>query len=158
MTTPGEADKPDDAARHPYGPRPLAALLPPIVRPALRKRTPATAQLLADWEAVVGPELALATTPRKLFAGQLTIGCAGPVALELQHLSAALMERINRHLGQLAVTRLRFTQEPARRPAPSRTPPARAVEAARARVADVDDPALREALMNLGSHVLARTA
>ncbi len=158
MTTPDKTDKPIDAMRHPYGPRPLAAVLPTLVRPVLKKRAPATAQLIADWEAIVGPEMALATTPRKLFAGQLTIGCAGPTALELQHLAGALMERINRHLGQLAVTRLRFTQEPVRRPTLPRPPTPRAIEAARARVADVDDPALREALLNLGSHVLARTS
>ncbi len=152
MTTRAEADNPD-IGRHPYGPRPLAALLPPIVRPALKKRAPATAALIADWEAIVGPELSRATTPRKLFAGTLTIGCAGPMALELQHLSGALMERINRHLGQLAVTRLRFHQEAARRIASPKPPKVRDQKAARARVADIDDPALREALEQLGSHL-----
>jgi len=154
MTTRAEADNPD-SRRHPYGPRPLAALLPPIVRPVLKKRAPATAALIADWEAIVGPELSRATTPRKLFAGTLTIGCAGPVALELQHLSGALMERINRHLGQLTVTSLRFHQEATRRisiPA-SKPPKPRDQKVARARVADIADPALREALELLGSHL-----
>ena len=81
MTGQPPGDKRDDPPdRHLYGPRPVGALLPALVRPAFRRRAPATAQVLADWEAIIGPALAAVTTPRKLFAGTLAIGCAGPVA------------------------------------------------------------------------------
>ena len=43
--------------------------------------------------------------------GQLTVACAGPVAMELQHVAAALIERINTHAGEKLVERLRFTQD-----------------------------------------------
>src|SRR5690242_15088320 len=92
--------------RHVYGPRPLGALVPGLVRAAFRKRSPATAQLIADWEAIVGPLLADVATPRRLAAGTLTLACAGPVALELQHLAPALIERINTQLGRAVVERL----------------------------------------------------
>ena len=41
----------------------------------------------------------------------LTLACAGPVAMELQHMSEELVSRINRHLGRIVVQRLRFVQE-----------------------------------------------
>jgi hypothetical protein len=142
------------------GPRPLAALVPGLVRPAFRRRAPATAQVLADWEAIVGPALAAETLPRRLSAGTLTIACAGPVAMELQHLSEALRARINGHLGQTAVTRLRFVQEalPSRSHAASRPAPPPAREAARRAVEAVPEGPLRDALERLGRAVLTPPA
>src|SRR5579875_3423604 len=99
--------------RHVYGPRPIGALVPVVARPAFRKRAPATAQLLADWPAIVGPALAAVTVPRRFAGGTLTIACSGPIALELQHLAGELMARINANLGRVTVTRLRFVQDPA---------------------------------------------
>jgi hypothetical protein len=142
--------------RHVYGLRPVAALVPTLVRPAFRRRAPATAQLLADWPLIVGPAIAAVTVPRKLFGGTLAIGCSGPMALELQHLSEQLIGRINSHLGKVAVTRLRFIQEGA--PVSSTPPPPRpqAVTEAREAVADLPPGGLRDALERLGRVVLAR--
>ncbi|MBU6497529.1 MAG: DUF721 domain-containing protein [Rhodospirillales bacterium] len=134
----------------------MAALVPALVRPAYRKRAPATAQVLADWPAIVGPALAAVTMPRRLFSGTLSIGCSGSIAVELQHLSPQIISRINAHLGQVAVTRLRFVQQApsssANRPA-VRTP---AVAAARAAVSALPAGDLRDALERLGQVVLAR--
>ncbi len=144
--------KPGD--RFIYGPRPVGALVPGLVRPAFRKRAPATAQVLADWEAIVGPALAGVTTPRKLFSGTLAIACAGPVAMELQHLSAEVMARINGHLGRVAVTRLRFIQD-VPPPLPPLAPPRpQAVAAAQRAVASLPAGPLRDALESLGRVVL----
>ena len=98
-------------ARHVYGPRAVGALLPAITRAAYRTRSPASGALLADWAIIVGPALAAVTAPRKLAGGTLTIGCAGPVAMELQHLSAELLSRINAALGKATVAQLRFVQD-----------------------------------------------
>jgi hypothetical protein len=150
-----KARQSDVASRHVYGPRPVSALVPALVRPAFRRRAPATAQVLADWEAIVGPALAAETTPRKLFSGTLSIVCAGPVALELQHLAEPLMARINGHLGKVAVTRLRFIQDiPRALPpvAPRRQP---AIDAARQAVASLPAGELRDALESLGRVVLS---
>lgn len=149
-------DKPadDKPARHVYGPRPVGALLPALVRPAFRKRAPGTALVLADWEAIVGPALAAVTTPRKLFSGTLAIGCAGPVAMELQHMAEPLMARINGHLGRVAVTRLRFIQDS---PPPLPVPPPprpQAIDAARRAVESLPEGSLRDALESLGRVVL----
>jgi hypothetical protein len=146
-------DKVEDI-RHPYGPRPVGAVLPSVVRPAWRRRAPATAQLVADWEAIVGPALAGVTTPRKLFSGTLALACSGPVAMELQHLSDQLMGRINSHLGRVAVTRLRFIQD-IPPPAPPAPPPRPlATNAARRAVAELPEGPLRDALEALGRRVL----
>jgi hypothetical protein len=155
MTGPGSQDKPGAGAatRHIYGPRPVGALLPALVRPAFRKRAPATAMVLADWEAIVGPALAAVTTPRKLFSGTLAIGCAGPVAMELQHMAGPLMARINGHLGHVAVTRLRFLQDVPPPPV-ARPPRPQAIAAARQAVESLPEGPLRDALESLGRVVL----
>ena len=149
-------DKPGDEkpSRHIYGPRPVGALVPALVRPAFRERAPASAQVLADWEAIIGPALAAVTTPRKLFSGTLAIGCAGPVAMELQHMAEPLMARINGHLGRVVVTRLRFVQD-VPPPLPAAPPPRpQATEAARRAVASLPEGPLRDALESLGRVVL----
>jgi hypothetical protein len=99
-----------EAERFAGGPRPLGAIVPRLTRPAFRRHSPAAAQILADWPAVVGPALAAVTVPRRLAQGTLTLACAGPVALELAHLAPQLIARINAHCGRAAVQRLRFVQ------------------------------------------------
>ncbi len=66
---------------------------------------------MADWTEIVGPALAAVTSPRRLASGTLTLACAGPIALELQHLSGQLAERINAHFGRTLVERFRFVQD-----------------------------------------------
>ena len=118
----GPGKRADDAPRHVYGPRPIGALVPALTRPAFRRRAPGSAQVMADWAQIVGPELSATTTPRRLTGGTLTLACAGPVALELQHLSDQVLARVNGHLGRIVVERLRFVQNPA---APQAAEPAR---------------------------------
>ena len=150
-------NSPREPGQFVFGPRPLSALLPPLIRPAFRGHGAATAQLLADWPAIVGPAYAALTTPRRLAGGTLTIGCTGPVAMELQHVAPVLIERINATLGRVAVSGLRFVQAAPPRPA-ARAPaaPRPAVEAARAAVAGMPEGELRDALERLGRAVLAR--
>ncbi len=139
--------------RHVYGPRTLSSLLPAITRPALRSRNAAAAQLIADWEIVVGPALAGVTLPRRLSAGTLTLACAGPTALELQHQSQLLIGRINGHYGRLLVDRLRFVQEEtaARVPLPAPRAPLPPVE-----IPDMPEGPLRDALAALGGQIARR--
>ncbi len=122
-----------DAAleRRAYAARGLAELVPRLTRATYRKRSPAGALLMTEWSAIVGPRLAMQTEPRRLSGTQLTIACSGPMAMELQHVSGTLIERINTHAGRRLVERLRFVQEPVLVPAPPvarRIVPAEAVE------------------------------
>ena len=135
------------------GPRALGALLPRLTRPAFKRRSPAGAALMADWPAVVGPALAAVTAPKRLNNGTLVIACAGPVAMELTHLAPQLIGRINAHLGQAVVERLRFVQQASSNAvapaAPRRAGPAALPPRVRQAVASVPEGALREALEKL---------
>ena len=112
------AGKPDAAyERRAYVARGLAELVPGLTRAAYKKRSPAGASLMSDWAAIVGPRLALETEPRRLSGTQLTVACSGPMAMELQHVSGTLIERINTHAGRRLVERLRFVQDVVRAPA-----------------------------------------
>ena len=140
---------------HVYGPRSMASLLPAITRPALRQRNAASAQLIADWELIVGPALAEVTLPRRLAAGTLTLACSGPTALELQHQSQMLVGRINVHYGRLLVDRLRFIQDDSAiaRPARPRATPAAPEPVV---IPDMPEGPLRDALAALGGRIAAR--
>ena len=142
-----------EAPRHLAGPRPIGAIMPAVTRPAYRAQHPAGAQLMADWALIVGPANAAAATPRRFRAGTLTLGCAGPAALELQHLADQVMARINGHFGEALVRRLRFVQE-APAPAPRSAMPARRV-AEPVAVEGLADGPLRDALAALGGAVRA---
>jgi hypothetical protein len=141
--------------RSPYGPRPLGQLIPPLTRPVFRKKSPGGATLMADWPAVVGPALAAVTTPKRLSTGTLTIGCVGPVAMELTHLAPQLIARINAHLGRVTVERLRFVQQAGTTPpaAPRRPPDAPLPPRVEAAVASLPPGELREALAKLARGV-----
>jgi hypothetical protein len=135
-----------DPPRRSFVTLPLAQLVPAVTRAAFKKRSPAGATLMADWVRIVGPQLALVTEPRRLTRGTLTIACAGPVAMELQHLQDAVLDRINTHAGEKLVERLRFTQDHvARRAAP--IPPRRTV--AKQKPEGLPDGALSDALAGL---------
>lgn len=138
------------------GPRPLGALVPALTRPAFKRKSPAAAQIMADWPELVGPALAAVTQPLRLASGTLTLACAGPVAMELQHLAPQLAGRINAALGRVAVERFRFVQQAPVAAAPRRKAPARPVrlpERVESALESVTSPELREALERLGRGV-----
>jgi hypothetical protein len=141
-----------------YGPRDLAALIPLQTRPAFRKRSPESAQIMADWPIIVGPGTAGMAEPVRITAGTLTLACTGPAAMELGMAAPAILERINSHLGRIAVRKLAFVQRP-RRPEPPR--PSRPVPGPiPARIATgldaVPGEELRAALERLAKGVFAR--
>ncbi len=148
------------AARSVYGPRPIAAIVPSVARTAFSRGAPGVAQLIEAWSGIVGPALAAVTVPRRLSQGALTIGCSGPVAMELQHLSTELLSRINQYLGSQSVRHLRFVQTLiAQTPSRPKPRPSEAVQtAASDAVAHLPEGPLREALAVLGRAVLTESA
>ena len=141
-------------------PKALGAILPPLVRPVLRKRAPSIAALLAEWEAVVGPAIAAVTVPKRLAAGTLTLAASPPIALELQHLAPQLLARVNAYLGTEAASRLRFAPSTATatpRPAPP-LPSPEALARVAAAVAPLPEGPLRAALEALGTALATRAA
>ena len=80
----------------------------------------------------------------------------GPAALEIQHLSAVILERVNRFFGWQAIGRIALRQAPLRRREPPTPPPPPDPEAA-ARIAAslpaIEDEDLRQALARLGAAI-----
>lgn len=161
----GQGQKP---RRRGFGLQAIAKTLPKVTAQVLGRRGFAEADLLSNWAAIVGPELAARCTVRKLERprrgaggeGVLTLRVEAGFALELQHLEPQLLERINSHFGYRAVGRLRLLQAPAPAPeAPRRPdPPADPAEQAalEARLAAVEDSELKAALGRFGRAVLHR--
>lgn len=143
-----------------HGPRPIGALVPVVARTAFAKASPGVVRLMEAWPGIVGPALADVTVPRGLSRGTLTIGCSGPVAMELQHLSTELLARINQYFGTRTVQTLRFVQTQIVRKYPKPPPrPSRAAETAAVQaVAHMPEGPLREALATLGRAVLTESA
>ena len=144
-----------NAARNGYGPQPIGGLMAPLTRPVLRRLHPGAAQVMAEWEALVGPGLAARTTPRALDRGTLTIACAGPVALELTMLAPQVMARINSGLGRPVVQRLRFIQAavPRRVPRPPSPPAAALPSNVSQNLETMPEGPLRDALARLAQGV-----
>jgi hypothetical protein len=143
---------PEPAARN-YSTRGIAALLAPVLKPAFKRRAPAAAHLLADWETLAGPALAARAVPVKFAGGTLTLGCTGPVAMELQLVGPQIIDRLNLALGNRMIERLRFEQRaPAIRPVAA---PGLSV-AAPPPPADLPEGPLGEALAKLHLGVMSR--
>jgi hypothetical protein len=148
--------------------RAIGAALAPITAPILGKEGIGTAQLVAEWRAIVGEVLAEACWPIKLSfprgarrEGTLRLNAVPALALEIQHREPVLIERINGYFGYRAVARIAIVQGPL--PLPDRAPPPelRPLDPSEARalaatVDTVSDPELRAALARLGAAMIGR--
>ena len=93
--------------------RSIADHLKPLTRRAFGKRGFADGDMITDWPAVIGPDLARLTAPERIVyprgkraGGTLHLRIAsGSIAVELQHLLPLLLERINGHFGYRAAER-----------------------------------------------------
>jgi hypothetical protein len=154
--------------------QPIADLVGPIIDPVLARRGFSQSDVILFWDEIVGERLAEASQPIKLqwpprhqgdgsgfCPGALIVRVETGFALELQHLSGVVIERVNAHLGWRCVDRLLLKQGPLerRKPPPSRAPPHPAMaKAAAALVGTIVDDGLREALTRLGAGVLTHEA
>lgn len=161
--------RPDPAAERKSRMLAVGAVTDPLTRPLLGKHGLAEGNLLANWDAIVGPAVASMALPERVRfpkgrrdGGEVTVRVAsGPVAVQIQHDTPRILERINGYFGYPAVGRLKIIQAPlpVRRPRrPAEPPPlkpdeARAVEQS---VAEISDPGLRAALERLGQAVARR--
>ena len=144
--------------------RAVAHFVPRLTKAAFSRRGFATARLAIDWPDIVGPALADNTLPEKLTGtdrpegGVLTIKVRPAAALEVQHLTPQLIERINQIFGFRAVGRLRLLQgvvPPRLKPKPPPKPltPEESV-LLEAKLSGVADTELNAALASLGRSLL----
>ena len=162
----GKKDRP----RRGGAPRAMAQFVPELTAKALGKRGLAHANLIVDWPTVVGAEIASVCQPEKLAfrrgersLGVLHLRVSGSAALELQHDTPRLVERINSYFGYKAVAEIRLLQvvpkaPPARdQPRKRRTLAASEISTLESTISHVDDHDLREILGRLGTAILSES-
>src|SRR3569833_2023555 len=147
--------------------KPLSLLLDDVFKEAYARQGFAARELVTRGGEIAGPEIAAHSEPLKMqwprpVDGQpqepatLVLRVEGPMALEIQHSSDVILERVNRFFGWHAVGRLALRQGPlSRRPKPKRPPPPdpKAVAQIAESLTAVEDDALRDALARLGAAV-----
>jgi hypothetical protein len=147
--------------------KPLSVLLRDVFSDAYAKQGFAARELVTRWAEIAGPEVAAHSEPLKIqwprpVEGQpqepatLVLRVEGPMALEIQHASDVILQRVNRFFGWSAVGRLALRQAPLsrrNRPAGSHAPDPEAVAKVAETLSAVEDEELRAALARLGASI-----
>jgi hypothetical protein len=151
----------------PVSAKPLSVLLSDVFSDAYARQGFAARELVTRWAEIAGKEIAAHSEPLKMqwprpVEGQpqepatLVLRVEGPMALEIQHSSDVILQRVNRFFGWSAVGKLALRQAPlSRRDRPSRPRPPDPKEVADVAksLTSVEDEALREALARLGAAI-----
>ena len=151
----------------PTSAKPLSVLLSDVFSDAFAKQGFAARELVTRWAEIAGPEIAAYSEPLKMqwprpVEGQpqepatLVLRVEGPMALEIQHSSHVILQRVNRFFGWSAVGRLALRQAPLsrrERPKPARAPDPTAVAKIAETLCAVEDEELRAALARLGASI-----
>jgi hypothetical protein len=147
--------------------KPLAAILSKTIDEVFARQGFASRELVTRWTEIAGEEIAAHSQPIKVQwpravgdappePATLVLRVEGPMALEIQHQSGVILERVNRFLGWQAVGRLALRQAPLTRPE-KRTvrpgPDATRVAAVAKTLDAVQDDELKAALARLGAFV-----
>lgn len=146
--------------------RPLSDILRNTIKDAFAKQGFAATELVTRWGEIVGPEISAHCEPEKIQwprpygdedqqPGTLVLKVEGPTAIEIQHLSKIILERVNRFFGWQAVADLRLRQAPlGRREKPALPSPDHATaDRIAASLTEISDEKLRAALARLGAAV-----
>ena len=148
-------------------PKPLGQLVGKTIADALARQGFASTGVVTHWPEIVGPEIADHAEPMRMIwprrvheddpdPATLVLRVEGPVALEIQHLSGVIIEKVNRFFGFRAVGRIQIRQAPLARREKKKPPPApdpEVVARMAAGMGDIADEALRDALARLGASV-----
>lgn len=151
----------------PTSAKPLSVLLGDVFSEAYAKQGFAARELVTRWAEIAGSDIATYSEPLKMqwprpVEGQpqepatLVLRVEGPTALEIQHASDTILERVNRFFGWHAVGRLALRQAPLsrrNRPAAPRGPDPKAVAKVAESLSAVEDEQLRAALAQLGASI-----
>lgn len=162
VAKPSQMNKPG-----PVSAKPLSLLLSDVFAGAYAKQGFAARELVTRWAEIAGADIARHAEPLKMqwprpVEGQpqepatLVLRVEGPMALEIQHTSDVIIERVNRFFGWNAVGRIALRQAPlSRRPVKKvkKGPDAAAVARVEASLGTVEDADLRAALARLGASI-----
>jgi len=148
-------------------PKSLGQLVGKTIADALARQGFASTGVVTHWPEIVGAEIADHAEPMRMIwprrvheddpdPATLVLRVEGPVALEIQHLSGVIIEKVNRFFGFRAVGRIQIRQAPLARREKKKPPPApdpEAVARLAAGLGDIADETLRDALARLGASV-----
>src|SRR5882757_10986975 len=137
----------------PISAKPLSVLLSDVFSEAYAKQGFAARELVTRWAEIAGSEISAHCEPLKIqwprpVEGQpqepatLVLRVDGPMALEIQHASEIILQRVNRFFGWSSVGRLALRQGPLsrrNRPRPSRAPDAAQVEQIAQTLTSIED-------------------
>jgi hypothetical protein len=157
------------SSRRRWSATPLADLVGSAVNQAFARQGFAAIEIVTHWEDIVGPELARRSEPMRLTwpkrddpdsVGTLVVKVEGVYAIELQHSTAQVMERVNRYFGWRCVGRIIIRQGPVTRKAARPAAPAEPEPAAVAEIAQTigkfEDESLGQSIARLGAFVHGR--
>ena len=150
----------------PISAKPLSVLLGDVFSDAYAKQGFAARELVTRWADIAGADIAAHSEPMKMqwprpVEGQpqepatLVLRVEGPMALEIQHSSDVILQRVNRFFGWSAVGRLALRQAPlSRRKTPRpRAPDPKSVAKVAETLTAIEDEELRDALARLGAAI-----
>eukprot|EP01037_Dinobryon_pediforme_P008973 gene8973-9053_t len=156
------------------GPIPLADFVSHAVGDAFSKFGFSQGDLVLHWADIVGAKLAANCRPQKLQwprpprkghdqkpdeLATLILQVEGHAALEVQHMAATILQRVNNFLGWRCIGKLSLRQAPLPKANAARSP-ARPGPASLAKAQDltseIDDAQLRAALIRLGAQILSQ--
>jgi hypothetical protein len=149
--------------------KPLRDVVGKTIGEAFRKQGFASAELVTRWTEIVGADIAARSEPIKIQwvrpadgeerePGTLILRVEGPAAIEIQHSTNVICERVNQFLGWRAIARIALRQAPLRRGTrkPVKTSDPAAIARLAASLPDIADDDLRQALARLGTAVKRR--
>jgi hypothetical protein len=148
-------------------PRPLADLLRKTLNEGFARQGFASSELVTQWHTIAGAEIATHCEPIKIQwprpvhdqepePATLVLRVEGPAAIEIQHLSSVILERVNRFFGWQAIGQIALRQAPLRRiekPAPRPAPDPQKTARVAAELDEIADEDLKAALARLGASV-----
>ena len=157
-------DKFDSNPLRSYGTPHVSKVLGRITGRTMNRRGFSDSRMLENWSAIVGPQLAAMSQPVRLSrrksgrdgedtaGGVLTVKAEGAIALEIQHLSPQIIDRLNSYYGHAAISRLNSLQGPVTiTPSPLNPPPIKEedISALADDFEEIETPRLKRALASL---------
>ncbi|MEQ1756399.1 MAG: DciA family protein [Micropepsaceae bacterium] len=147
------------------GPEPLGKSALALLQAHLQKRGFAQIEIVTRWPEIAGQGLSAHCVPQKLASSAsggstLTLLADDRAAIELQHQTPKLIDKINRYFGKPVVSKIKVIAGELPRQA---SPPVirRLTAAEEADLAQwtarIEDPALRDALTRLGRNALGES-
>jgi hypothetical protein len=156
----------------------VGSFVPRIARAVFEAHGFPSAEVLSEWPAIAGPDLATFTAPERLIwprrtndtmredqtnarqsahrpaGATLVLRVDGPRALEVQHGAQQIIEKVNGYFGYRAISTLRIVQGPvARRQRKTRAAPPKEIAPDETGLDRISDDRLKHALARLAAQV-----